>query len=140
MPGVGASQGGTTTTTQISPYLLSQIGRYEDRLSNDTTQRAIDRSNLGVADAAALMGADARANLAARGILNSGAGAAYVNRRITQPALRQAAQQAANISLGRERDLDALVLGGTGLMTAPDAVALENQRLALAQQARPHES
>lgn len=129
-----AGGGGTQTSSQISPYLLSQIGRYEDRLKADNTQRAIDRSNLGVADAAALLSADAKANQARRGILGTGAGDAWVNKRITQPAMREAAGRAADIALGRERDLDALVLGGTGLMTAPDAIALENQRLALAQQ------
>lgn len=134
--GVAAAPGatGTSNTAQISPYLLSQIGRYEDRLSADTTKRAIDNSNLGIADSAALMAADAKGRMAGRGILNSGAGDAFVNKRITQPAQRQAAGAAADIALGRERDLDNLVLGGTGLMTAPDAIALDSQRLALAQQ------
>jgi hypothetical protein len=117
----------------VSPYIKEQIDRYRSRFDKDTTARAIDRSNLGIADSAALMASDAKANMARRGVLGSGTGAAFLNKNVFAPAQRQAAGAAADISLGRERDLDALTLGGTGLMTAPSSIALADRDLALRQ-------
>jgi hypothetical protein len=127
------SGGGTTNTSEASPTVQEHIQNYRDRLSADTTKRAIDRSNLGVADSAALLASDAKANMSRRGVLGSGTGDAFLNKRVFEPAQRQAAAQAANISLQRERDLDALVLGGTGIMRLPDEIALANRGLNLEQ-------
>lgn len=135
--GAGAGAGaGTSNVAEISPFLKEQIERYRSRFGSDPTERAIQRSNLGIADAAALLAADAKANMASRGVLNTGTGATFLQRRVFEPAQRQAAGRAADIAMGRERDLDALVLGGTGLMTAPDAIALAAQGMNLQSQAQ----
>jgi hypothetical protein len=135
--GTGAAGAGTAKPpsldfeAELDPYIQRQIQRYEQRFDVDNTKRAIDRSNLGIADAAALSAADAKANMASRGILGTGTGAAYLQKRIFEPARQQAAKAAADIAFANEQRLDALTLGGTGLMTAPSAIALGQQRLGL---------
>lgn len=129
----GGSGGGSTTTAQTSPYLEEQINRYRQRFDVDNTKRAIDKANLGIADAAALSAADAKAGQSRRGVLHTGVSAQQNARNIFEPAQRAAAKAASDITLQRERDLDALVLGGTGLMTAPDQINLANREFGLRQ-------
>jgi len=130
----GAAATGSTTTTQVSPYLTSQIKRYEDRFKSDPTENAIRRSTQGTMDAAALATADAKGSLSSRGVLGTGIGATFNAKHFTQPAIAQASKSAADIALGREGQLDNLVLGGTGLMTAPDTIAMGNRGQGMAQQ------
>ena len=132
-PTPGAPGGGTTNASQASPYLEEQINRYRDRFNVDNTKRAIDKSTLGIMDAAALGAADAKAGQSRRGVLGTEVGAAANQRNIFEPAQRAAASQAANITMQREKDLDALVLGGTSLMRAPDEISLANRGLGLQQ-------
>jgi hypothetical protein len=131
--GGDAGGGGTTNTSQTSPYMEEQINRYRERFNVDNTKRAIDKSNLGIMDAAALASADAKAGQSRRGVLSTGVSAAQNQRNIFEPAQRAAASAAANITMQREKDLDALVLGGTSLMRAPDEIALANRGLNLQQ-------
>lgn len=132
--GTGGTGGPISNTTQISPYLQSQIDRYESRFDVDNTKRAIDKSTLGVMDAAALGARDlGAANAARRGISGTGTSAAFLAKRFYEPAQRQAASNAADIAMGRERELDALTLGGTSLMRSPDDISLANRDLALRQ-------
>jgi hypothetical protein len=132
----GSSGGGAVTnanTAQMSPYLKEQMQRYRDRFSQDNTARAIDQSNLGIADAAALTAADAKAGMSRRGVGGTGTGAAYLTKRVFAPAQREAAGAAASIAMQRQKDLDALVLGGSGIMGAADANNLQNRQLSLEQ-------
>lgn len=129
----GGAGGALTNVAATSPNIQKQIERYAERLSADPTQRAIDRSNRAIADSAALMAADQKANMARRGVMGTGVGDAFLQRRVFDPAQRQAAEAATQIALGRERDLDALVLQGTGLMRTPDELAIQRQNLALQQ-------
>ncbi len=138
--GGGAAAGGvagggntSTNTAQISPYLQQQIGRYNSRFGDDVSQRAINKSNLAVSDAAALSAADLKGNMSRRGVLGTSTGAAFLDKRVFAPARAEAADQASKIAMGEEARKDALTLGGTGLMTAPDAVSLSNRQLALQQ-------
>lgn len=131
--GYGGGGGGISNTAAPDPNMSWLVDKFKDRFSSDNTQRAIDRSNAAIADSAALLGKDARANLAARGALGSGVGAAYIQKRITEPAQREAAGRAADISMDAERRLDALTLGGAGLMAKPAELALQQQGLALNQ-------
>lgn len=131
--GAGGAGGGSTNSAETSPFLQEQIDRYRQRFSVDNTNRAIDKSNLGIMDAAALGAADAKAGQSRRGVLNTEASAASNQRNVFEPAQRAAANAAADISMQRERDLDALVLGGTSLMRAPDEVNLSNRGLNLQQ-------
>jgi hypothetical protein len=114
-------------TAQNDPHLDDLWKKYQDRFSDDNTKRAIDRSNTGIADSAALLGKDARASLADRGALGTGVGAAFINKNITAPAQRQAAGAAADISMDAEKRKDALVLGGVGLAGAHSDLAVRQQ-------------
>jgi hypothetical protein len=72
---------------------------YDERMSADTTQRAIDKATGGIRSMAAGMG-EAADVAGAKGGRGPGFGAA------------------SDITLGREKDLDALMLGGqTGMST-----------------------
>lgn len=132
--GSGGGGGGGTISSQLSPALRDQLKRYADRFNVDTTERAIDDSTLGTMDAAALGAADSKAGQAGRGILGTSTGASYERKHFYDPAQRQAAANAAGIAIQRQKDLDNLVLGGTSLVTAPDAIASDQARLALEQQ------
>ena len=125
----------TTNTAASNPHLDDLWAQYQARMGSDTTQRAIDRSTGAIADSAALLGKDAKANLASRGALGSGVGAAYIQKNITAPAQRQAAGAAADITLAAEKRKDDLTLGGLGIARAPADLALQQQGLALQQYA-----
>lgn len=132
-PRPAAAAAPSTNTTQISPYLKEQMDRYRQRFSVDNTNRAIGRATTGAMDAAALAAADLKGNLSSRGLVGSEGGNAFLQKRVYGPAQRQAAGAAADIALGNENRLDALTLGGTGLMRAPDDIALANRNLNLQQ-------
>jgi hypothetical protein len=133
-PAPGApAPGQTTNTAANSPNLQRHMDRYESRFDVDNTKRAIDKSNLGIMDAAALSAADQKANLSRRGVHGTEVGAANLQKNVFEPAQRAAANAASNIALQRERDLDALVLGGTGIMGAQDNLSLANRGLNLQQ-------
>lgn len=116
-----------------SPLLNEQVNLVRERLGRDTTQRQLDRSNLSIADSAALLAKDAKANTARRGVTDTSAADAYLNKNIFQPAQRAAAGAAADIVQGEERRKDSLVLGSTPIFQAPDQFSLANRRLGLDQ-------
>lgn len=137
LPGVAGLPGGAgdiSNVSQTDPYLEEQIRLYKDRLKSDPTERAIARATTGAMDAAALGAADlGAASMARRGIIGTGAGSTYLAKNFFRPAQEQAARAATDIALGREGQLDQLVLGGTGLMAAPGQAALANRGLGLQQ-------
>ena len=108
--------------------LDEQYAAYKKRLSSDTTGRAIDRATGSIADAAAAQKSAQATQLARRGVLGSGVGD-QESGRIDAAAQRAQAGASADISLGRERDLDALVLGGQGIAAAPGQYALDRERV-----------
>lgn len=108
------------------PLLMENVQNLRNRLSTDTTGRAIDRAGSKIADAAAGAKAGMRTNLARRGISGTGAGEQQLEQ-VDQAAQRAQAGSAADISLGREHDLDALVLGGEGIMRAPGEMGLAKE-------------
>lgn len=108
------------------PNLQAQIDAYKKRLSTDTTGRAIDRAGSAISDAAAGAKAGQATELARRGTLGSGAGDQQMGQ-IDAAAERAKAGSAAGISLGREGQLDQLVLGGQGIMSAPSQYGLAQQ-------------
>lgn len=127
----GASGGSYTSSTGRNPDLQWLQDKYKSRFDVDNTKRTIDKSNLGIMDAAALGAADAKANLASRGAIGSGAADAFLQKRIFQPAQREAAGKAADIALQREKDLDALTLGGQGIMSSQANLQLAEKAQAL---------
>jgi hypothetical protein len=131
MPSVASSiSAPTTNTAGADPNLGWLIDKYKGRFDSNNTQRAIDKSNLGIADAAALLGKDAQAGLAARGARGSGVAGAFIQKHITDQAQRQAAGAASDIAQGEQSRLDNLTLGGLGIMKSPADIALSQQGLA----------
>lgn len=113
------------------PYLTEQIDNLRERMSTDPTERAIDRAAGASRSFAAGLGeaADIEGARTGRGP-GGGAGA------IGESAQRATARSASDIALQRERDLDALVLGGSEIMGAPSQreqtySALSNQLYSL---------
>ena len=117
----------STNTSEISPYLKKALGRLDERFSDDNTKRAIQDSNLGISDAAALSAADQKGGLSRRGLVGSEGGATFLSKNVYQPAQRQAAKAAANITLAQQARKDNLVLGSQGLVRAPDEINLANR-------------
>jgi hypothetical protein len=99
------------------PNLQTQVNRLGQRLSTDTTQHAIDRAQGNIRDQAAGQQAALRTRNARSGV--EGGAAMQMGQNIDARSQRAQAGAASDISLGRERDLDALTLGGQGIMSAP---------------------
>lgn len=129
-----AAAGGTTNTAGTNPQLDDLWKKYQGRFDVDNTKRQIEKSTGAIADSAALLGKDARASLASRGASGSGVGAAFIQKHVTDPAQRQAAGAAADITMNDERRKDQLVLGGTGLASAGADLSLRDRELGLRQQ------
>lgn len=103
---------------QMDPFLQESINNLRGRQSADTTQRAIDRANSGAADQAA--GAMSQLGSAAA---RSGRGEGYGGNAVQGASQRLASRQAADISLGREKDLDALTIAGHNILKSPSDLA-----------------
>lgn len=116
-----------------NPDLRWLADKFKSRFDTSNTKRAIDASNLGIMDAAALGAADAKGAMASRGVLGTGTGASFLNKRIFAPAQRAAAGAAKDIALDEQHRLDALTLGGLGIMKAPSDLALGQNAQALQQ-------
>ncbi len=108
----------TLSQPRIDPNLQTQVDRLGQRLSSDTTQHAIQRAGGAIQDAGSAQHAALKTNLARRGLGGEGAGG-QLGSNIDARTQRLQAGSASDISLGRERDLDALTLGGQGIMAAP---------------------
>lgn len=98
-----------------NPLLEENLANIRGRMSADTTQRAIDRASGTIQDQ--LAGA-LQANKE-RGQGRGGGGTAAGELALTESAQRNAARASADISLGRERDLDALAMGALPSYAAP---------------------
>lgn len=105
------------TENAEDPRLTQQYNQYQSRLGADVTKRAIGRATLANADVATGQKQAYQEAAAARGVSGTGA-AADVSGRFDEAARRRSAGAAADISLGREGQLDALTLGGLGIAGA----------------------
>lgn len=99
---------------QQDPNLQFQIDKYKERLGADTTQRAINRVGGALRGQTALAQKQANQQSALQGGDVGAHGAA-----IQSGAQNRLAKASADISLGRERDLDQLTLAGQSIMSAP---------------------
>jgi hypothetical protein len=129
-PGAGGPPGppGTATATP-DPHLSQLWQQYQDRLSSDPTQRAIDRASQSIKAQA-----QAQQNMADVAGAAAGRGPGYRGADISDAATRAQAGAAADISLGREQQLNQMVLGGLPLAMAQPQLALQQQGLGLQQQ------
>lgn len=107
------------------PLLQESIGNLRGRMSADTTGRAIDRAQSKNADVVAgqrraLTGRLSRSGLGGQaGIENK------LQMRLDDRLQRANAGTAADITMGRERDLDNLAISGHGILAAPGQYALQ---------------
>lgn len=112
---------------QTDQNLQTQVNRLGQRLSTDTTQRAQDfaAQDIGARSRAAAEGQ--QEDLVRRGVRGDTGMAAELNTRLREKGLQESARSAAGIALGREAQLDQLVLGGQGIMAAPGQMALARE-------------
>jgi len=113
----------TGRETGTDPHLQTQINRLGDRLSGDPRQRAQDFASQDIGARARASEAGMREDLARRGIRGDSGVAAELSQRTRDKAMQESARSAAGIALGREAQLDQLVLGGQGIMAAPGQMA-----------------
>ena len=106
------------------PYLREHMDRFRGRMSSDTTDRAIGRATGAIRGQAAGARSAQEARNAAMGRT-----AGYGGSGIDEAAQRAKARAAADITMGRERDLDALTMAGTGLFALPGQRTLQQEGL-----------
>jgi len=99
---------------KVDQNLQFQIDEYKKRLGEGPTTRAIERSASAIRDQMAGMMSDAERAGAA-----SGRGPGFQAGAIGEAGQRALAGSSADIALGRESQLDQLVLGGQNIMAAP---------------------
>jgi hypothetical protein len=137
IPGTGGGFGASpippmnNNVTPSSDITFLQ-NEYKKRLSADPTKRATERMTSAVRDATTGLNKELGGNMARRGILQSGIRTSG-EQALAGQAQRQIASGAADIAMGRERDLDNLTMGGLPIMTAQDQLGLSKQRLGLDQ-------
>jgi hypothetical protein len=113
------SQASTT-----DPNLQFQIEQYKGRLGQDQTQHATDRAASAIRDQMAGMQQQANESGAA-----SGRGQGFGATGIAEAGQRALAGQASDIQLAQQNRLDALTMGGQGIMSAPAQQQLAYQGL-----------
>jgi hypothetical protein len=94
--------------------LQEQIRLYRERMGEGPTTRAIERASSAIRDFAAGQAAEAM-----QGASAAGRSAGFGGAGISDAAKRAQAGAAADISLGREAQLDQLLATGTPIMAAP---------------------
>jgi hypothetical protein len=117
----------TGRETQGDPLLQEQVGNLRNRMSADPRQRAQDfaAQDIGARQRAGQAGLSE--DMARRGIAGDSGAAMELRSKINETAMKESARSAAGIALGRERDLDALTLGGQGIMSAPGQYGLQRE-------------
>lgn len=141
MMGGGGGGGGVDTssipttfqnTAQADPNTQWLLDQFKSRLSADPTQRAMDKAGGQARAAQAGQEAAIRDRFARLGMSGSGAEMQALAdlAGTTQQAV---AGTSADIAMGRERDLDQLVLGGQGIAGAPGAGMRADKALGLQQ-------
>lgn len=110
------------------PRLEEQVGNLRERMSSDTTERAIQRAQLANQTAAAGQKRGLSRMLSRNGI--TGGAEAKLGMRIDDAAARRSAAQAADITQGAESRLDNLTLAGQSIMSAPAQYRLQQQGIA----------
>lgn len=108
------------------PNLAWGLQQLKDRMGPGATQRAIDIASQNIDANAAGQRQMLSENLARRGMGGAGVEAEGLQK-ITEDAQRQRAGVAANVSLGRERDIDQLLLGGQNMIGAQGQYGLQRQ-------------
>jgi hypothetical protein len=132
-PGLPGAPGGPMTNNVTPSADIKELqDLYRKRLTNDPTQRAIQRSSSAIRDNTSGLMKEMGSNFAARGMGQAGARKNAAGG-LAADAQQQIARASSDISLGRERDLDALTMGGLPIMGAQDELGLRKQGLGIQQ-------
>jgi hypothetical protein len=133
-PGTGGGLGAPGMTNNVDPSQNLQWlqDQYKSRLGQDPTKRAIAGATSGVRDATTGLMKELGGNMARRGIAQSGIQTSG-QQALAQNAQQQIAGRTADITMGRERDIDSMVMGGLPIMGAQDELGLRKQGLGLQQ-------
>lgn len=135
MPGTGGGLGSLpqlTNNVDPSANLKWLEDQYKSRLTADPTKRAIQGATSGIRDATSGLAKELGGNLSRRGIGQSGIRTSG-EQGLAQNAQRQIAGAASAITQGRERDIDAMTMGGLPIMGAQDQLGLQKQQQGLNQ-------
>ncbi len=133
MPGTGGGFGAPMTNNVDPSANLKRLqDLYEGRLTNDPTQRAMNRATSQIRDATTGLGKELGGNMARRGIAQSGIQTSG-QQALASNAQQQIAGASADIAMGRERDIDNMVMGGLPIMGAQDQLGLQKQGMGLQQ-------
>lgn len=121
-------------TAQDDPRLARLAGRIEDRLANpnQSTGRAIDLAVGRLRDLGEGQKRAGASSFARRGVMGSGVQAGY-EAGVDEDVRAKGAGVAADLSLARERDEDAFMLGSAGALGAVGEANRADRRLALDQ-------
>ena len=120
-------------SANTDPNMNFLINQLKGRIAGDNgTGRAIDVAGSKLKDYGQGLSSALDADAAARGVYGSGA-AGNKQQLLQQDLQRQMAGQAADISLGRQRDLDQLLLGSGNIFEAPARLAQADKQLGLQQ-------
>lgn len=119
----------TVTPSADLTWLQDQ---YKGRLTADPTARATAKATSAIRDNTTGLMKEMGANFAARGMGQAGA-RKNAGIDLATDAQRRIADAASNIALGRERDLDSLVMGGLPIMGAQEELGLRKQGIGLQQ-------
>ena len=133
--GFGAAPGGLPTlNNNVTPSknLTWLEDQYKSRLGADPTKRAIAGATSGIRDATSGLAKELGGNLSRRGIGQSGIRTSG-EQGLAQNAQRQIAGASSAITQGRERDIDAMVMGGLPIMGAQDQLGIQRQQQGLNQ-------
>jgi hypothetical protein len=118
------------TETNYDPRLENLANKVEGRLNDPegATGRAIDRATGKIRDATEGRRKALQSMMAARGVLSGSSIPELTEGALMSEEGRNIAGASADISLGRERDNDAFMLGAVGALRAPgDAAARDRQ-------------
>lgn len=119
-----------TNTAQTDPNLQYLMGRIKERTEGPgVTERAMDRATSQIRDAGEGLSRQISEGAARRGVGGTGA-EALQQRQLGNALQRDIAGAMADISLGREQDIDRLLLGAQGTFQAPGQQALQDRALA----------
>lgn len=112
------------------PLLQESINNLRQRQSTDTTGRAIDRAQSNNADIVAGQRNALKTRLARSGMGGQSGLLEKRNQTLDDNLARANARTGADITLGRERDLDNLAISGHSILSAPGQFNLAQQGMA----------
>lgn len=122
-----------TSSAQTDPNLQAYLSRVTSRLDNpgESTGRAIDIATGKIRDAHEGRRAALKGLMSQRGVLNSSSIPELTEANLMESEAGDVSSAATSIALGREHDMDALLLGSAGAFQAPGAASRADRAFGL---------